>query len=308
MSFHDVLNKMGENYLWFILLILILNIQQRRHMPRAARKRMATLYIAVLALVFDIFLSLILTRGWPEWLVFPGFAAVVAIGVVFRKQCWPFRLRCPRCGARLGWKEILVSDGNLCDACYAAEHPEEAPQDAAPPVPAIPSSVDAIDWDNWEASQNCVVVYLFRQGPGGEKEVLLIDKKTGLGKGLVNAPGGHIEPEETAVEAAVREYKEETGLDIEAPREVGRLHFQFLDGTTLRGIVYFCDAWSGALRETDEARGFWCPVKAIPYPRMWEDDRYWLPFALDEAGAFAVHSVFDGERMLSFRFSRKEKA
>ena len=40
------------------------------------------------------------------------------------------------------------------------------------------------------------------------------EKKRGLGEGYFNAPGGHIEEAETAMEAAVRETKEETGVDI----------------------------------------------------------------------------------------------
>ncbi|RKX74483.1 MAG: NUDIX hydrolase, partial [Spirochaetes bacterium] len=38
-----------------------------------------------------------------------------------------------------------------------------------------------------------------------EEKVLLIHKKTGLGAGLINAPGGRIDPGETPEEAAVRE-------------------------------------------------------------------------------------------------------
>ncbi|MDY4889448.1 MAG: 8-oxo-dGTP diphosphatase [Sphaerochaetaceae bacterium] len=299
MTFHAILEKTAENYLWFLLAILIINLQQKRYMPRCNQKRMATLFLAMLALLFEIGLALILAKAWSDWLVFVVLAIVLAIAIVFRNRCWPFRLHCPKCGASLKFQEIIGSDGNICDECYKAEHPEEF---AEPEIekPEIPTSVTEIDWDNWEAAENCVITYLFRTDENGKRQVLLIDKKTGLGKGLVNAPGGHIEPEETAVEAAIREYKEETDLDIANPQHVGTLHFQFLDGNTLLGHVYFCEEFKGTIKETDEARGFWCPVSEIPYSRMWEDDRFWLPEAL-EGMKFSLVSIFDDEKLLSMK-------
>ena len=44
-------------------------------------------------------------------------------------------------------------------------------------------------------------------------QILLIDKKRGLGHGKVNGPGGRLEPGESAYQAAVRETREEVGLE-----------------------------------------------------------------------------------------------
>ena len=46
------------------------------------------------------------------------------------------------------------------------------------------NSLSDLDWDNWEARDPATLVFVF-QGD----EVLLINKKTGLGKGKVNAQG-----------------------------------------------------------------------------------------------------------------------
>jgi 8-oxo-dGTP diphosphatase len=46
-------------------------------------------------------------------------------------------------------------------------------------------------------------------------EVLLIERGTGLLRGLWSLPGGHIEPGEPAIAAAVRELEEETGVAAE---------------------------------------------------------------------------------------------
>ena len=41
-----------------------------------------------------------------------------------------------------------------------------------------------IDWDSWQAKDPATLVFVFR-----DDEILLINKKTGLGKGKVNGPG-----------------------------------------------------------------------------------------------------------------------
>ena len=60
-----------------------------------------------------------------------------------------------------------------------------------------------IDWSAWRARDPATLVFVFR----GD-EVLLINKKRGLGKGKVNGPGGKVDPGETALQAAIRELEE----------------------------------------------------------------------------------------------------
>jgi len=43
---------------------------------------------------------------------------------------------------------------------------------------------------------------------------LLVKAKVGMPKGLWNLPGGHLDEDETFDSAAIRETKEETGLDV----------------------------------------------------------------------------------------------
>ena len=47
-----------------------------------------------------------------------------------------------------------------------------------------------------------------------DQEVLLIHKKTGHGQGKINAPGGKLEAGESVAECAVRETREEVGLQV----------------------------------------------------------------------------------------------
>lgn len=133
-----------------------------------------------------------------------------------------------------------------------------------------------VDWTTWTPQDRAVLLFLFHQD-----QVLLIHKKRGLGQGKVNAPGGRLEPGETYREAAIRETQEEVGLTPLNPVEVAELLFAFTDGYDLYGRVFFATQWEGTLIETDEALPFWCPVTEIPWEKMWEDDRLWLPRALE---------------------------
>ena len=148
-----------------------------------------------------------------------------------------------------------------------------------------------IDWAHWVPKETAVLTFIRRGG-----ELLLIEKKRGLGAGKVNAPGGRIEAGETAEQAAVRETREEVGLTPLGLRPAGRLDFAFTDGYSLCCHVFTADGFEGTMTETDEAAPFWCAESAIPYDRMWADDRLWLPLML--AGrAFEGQFIFDGDRM-----------
>jgi 8-oxo-dGTP pyrophosphatase MutT (NUDIX family) len=71
----------------------------------------------------------------------------------------------------------------------------------------------------------CVTTYIV----DNEKVLLLFHKK--LQKWL--PPGGHIDPNETPQEAAVREAKEETGLDIELISFQKELNFDYFNANVL---------------------------------------------------------------------------
>lgn len=301
-----ILQAIERYYTWALIAILLLNLSQRK-IPNSTKKRFATIYLASALLLFEVGVVTILARGWNHnwaWLLL-----ALCIGLLFllRKRAFPFRLKCVECGAKLSFNQVIGGDENLCNNCYYKAHPEEASKAAGEVLEALsvpftdPDSVDEIDWDGWEPTDVCVITYLF----DGDK-VLLIDKKTGLGKGLVNAPGGHIEDDETADEAAVREFSEETGLSVGGLTMVGDLYFQFKDGMRQRGYVYFASTYEGAMRETEEARPYWVDVSAIPYDRMWADDILWLPLAI-EGKRIEGYFVFDGERMVSSLVNVKEE-
>jgi 8-oxo-dGTP diphosphatase len=83
------------------------------------------------------------------------------------------------------------------------------------------------------------------------KVIGLKTKETNIKPGFFDIPGGKIEDGETMEEAAIREYKEETGLNIENPIYRGIINVVFPKGT-YRLNTFIVNSFSGELQETEE--------------------------------------------------------
>ena len=153
------------------------------------------------------------------------------------------------------------------------------------------------DWRGFAPDERAVIAFVRRDG-----ELLLIHKKRGFGGGKINGPGGRIEPGESSTEAAIREVAEEVGLRIESPQRMADLKFAFTDGYTLEVDVYVTARFHGDPTETDEAKPFWTTLDEIPYDRMWEDDRLWLPRVL-RGEYVSGRFVFHEDRMIESELS-----
>lgn len=151
------------------------------------------------------------------------------------------------------------------------------------------------DYPQWQPRERAVLLFLFRND-----EILLIRKKRGLGAGKINGPGGRIDPGESAEQAALRETREEVGLEARNIREAGQLFFQFTNGHSIHCTVFTGTEWSGELVETAEADPFWTPVTEVPFEAMWADDRHWFP-ALLEGRYFRGYFTFDGDTLQAAR-------
>lgn len=151
-----------------------------------------------------------------------------------------------------------------------------------------------IDWEKWEARDPATLVFVFR-----DDEILLIDKKTGLGKGKINGPGGKVDPGETPEIAAIRECKEELDITVKNLEYCGEHRFQFVDGYSIHVWVYRTREFEGVPVETREAAPLWTRLDQIPFDRMWEDDKYWLPMVV-RGERFQTRWIFDGDRMVDY--------
>lgn len=160
----------------------------------------------------------------------------------------------------------------------------------------VPRTVAEIDWDQWTAVDPATLLFVVDESRG---QTLLIRKKRGLGAGKINAPGGRLEPGETALQAAVREVQEEVCVTAKDVVEYGRLRFVFVDGYSLDVRVFRADAWQGQPAETDEAIPMWLPIDDLPFDEMWADDRLWVPHMLART-SFDGRFIFDGDTMLDY--------
>ena len=137
------------------------------------------------------------------------------------------------------------------------------------------------------------VVYLLRDREG-HTEVLLGEKRLGLGQGKVVAPGGKLEPGEDAAAAAVREVNEEVGILLgrESLELVGDLSYLFPTRPewSQRSWAFVArGAWGDPI-PSEELHAGWAPLEQIPFDRMWDDASHWLPDAL--AGVF-IQATFE---------------
>ncbi|GGP19619.1 hypothetical protein GCM10007981_04030 [Thermocladium modestius] len=141
-----------------------------------------------------------------------------------------------------------------------------------------------------------VLVYIIRGG-----EVLLIEKKRGLGAGYINGVGGKVEPGEGVCDAAVRETREEVGLTPLGLRWRGLLEFWNWESGSVESVhfvhLFTASGFEGAPSESDEARPAWFKLSEIPYGRMWEDDKLWFPLMLGGGAPIYGRFVFEGWRL-----------
>jgi len=155
------------------------------------------------------------------------------------------------------------------------------------------------DFSNFQPKERATLVFVVEENAS---RILLIEKKRGLGAGLVNGPGGRLEPGESPLDCAIRETHEELGITPLDPVQIGTLLFQFvgdnkLSGHSILGYVFRATTFTGTPTETDEATPLWTPLDQIPYQRMWQDDQLWLPLLI-KAQPFVGKFVFDDQLML----------
>lgn len=111
-------------------------------------------------------------------------------------------------------------------------------------------------------------------------------KKRGFGKDKFNGFGGKVNPNETIEEAVLRELYEEINVkaELEDIEKVGEITFIFPYVTQSKWNqivhVFLIKNWDGEPIESEEMKPEWFNVEGIPFERMWQDDKHWLPLVL----------------------------
>jgi 8-oxo-dGTP pyrophosphatase MutT (NUDIX family) len=133
-------------------------------------------------------------------------------------------------------------------------------------------------------------------------EILLAMKKRGFGMGKWNGVGGKMDAEKgdkNVVDAIIRETKEEIGVDIKNPEKTGIFHFRFPYKPDWDQDVhlFLVKEWDGNPEESEEMKPQWFKLGEIPYEKMWDDDKLWLPRILKGEKLEADFIFKEGEKI-----------
>lgn len=117
-----------------------------------------------------------------------------------------------------------------------------------------------------------------------DNKILLAMKKRGFGEGKYNGVGGKLEEGETPEEAMIREANEEIGVIPKEYYKVGVINFiEYVKGNKENVIfhLYVATKWDNTPIETEEMKPEWFNINKIPYDKMFLDDKYWMPFVIE---------------------------
>ncbi len=142
-----------------------------------------------------------------------------------------------------------------------------------------------------------------------DDQVLLAMKKISFGSGKLNGYGGKIELNETPVNAAVRELREESGLiaDPKDLRQVALINFYFAGEAIFECYIFITNKWTGEAIETEEmSLPKYYPISNLPFDQMWAADTKWIPLILNgETIAADIDFSKDGKVVNRFEYKAK---
>lgn len=125
------------------------------------------------------------------------------------------------------------------------------------------------------------------------KEFLLLErnkKAQDIHQGKWVSVGGKFEPGETPEQCAIREIKEETGLDAELLDLVGFISFPDFkhDGEDWYSFVYRVPQFSGELQACDEGTLHWVAYDQVLSKPTWQGDYIYLEWILTRKPFFSA--------------------
>lgn len=162
------------------------------------------------------------------------------------------RLYCIRCGHRLARARERGEVVSRCPAC---------------------------GWTDWFNPAPTASVIILRRGGGTGTAVLLVRRAFAPSRGAWDVPGGFVERGETAEAAAMREAREELGVDVRLERFVGIFPDTYAFGGERQpslNIYYVARLRrpNVSIRPADDVSGFrWFPLARLPRRLAFKNNR-----------------------------------
>lgn len=107
-------------------------------------------------------------------------------------------------------------------------------------------------------------------------------KEKDVHEGKWNGLGGKVEVGETPLQCVIREVYEESGLRLESPTLIGACYYPNFNGLEEMMYVYIAKQFKGELSDCDEGELHWRLKDEIMTLNIWESDRLFLPYVLNE--------------------------
>lgn len=124
-------------------------------------------------------------------------------------------------------------------------------------------------------------------------------KPQDLHEGKWNGLGGKVEPGESPEECAVREIREESGLEVDQLACKGFIAFPSFDGANDWHVhVYLATVFPGECKPCGEGELDWIENEKVLSLNLWEGDRIFLPW-LDRPDFFSAKLIYQSGKLAS---------
>ena len=110
--------------------------------------------------------------------------------------------------------------------------------------------------------------------------------------------GGHFEENETSVECALREVKEETNLTLTKYRFRGIVTFISDEYETEYMHLFTATEFEGELSDCDEGELKWIEKDKILDLNLWEGDKVFLKYLLEDEEEFFLKLEYEGDKLV----------
>ncbi len=126
-----------------------------------------------------------------------------------------------------------------------------------------------------------------------------VKKENDYHHGKWNGLGGKFEPGESPEECAVREIKEESGLNVKSIKMKGFITFPIFDGIEdWHVFVFVVDDYDGEQIDSSEGNLEWVPNEKLTEINLWAGDKYFIPW-LFEDNFFSAKFIYENGKYLS---------